>query len=109
MITELVVPLLASLALAFLAESMTEYVFSVWLDLAKQKWPVLETIQPLRYVAMVVGVGLAFAYRLDLLLAAFPQLPSLAPWVGILLTGMAIGRGSNYLHDFWIEYLGGEE
>ena len=109
MITELVVPLLASLALAFLAESMTEYVFSVWLDLAKQKWPILETIQPLRYVAMVVGVGLAFAYRLDLLLAAFPNMPPFAPWVGILLTGMAIGRGSNYLHDFWIEYLGGEE
>ena len=109
MITELVVPLLASLALAFLAESMTEYVFSVWLDLAKQKWPILETIQPLRYVAMVVGVGLAFAYRLDLLLAAFPNMPPGAPWIGILLTGLAVGRGSNFVHELYKSYLAREE
>ena len=105
MITELVVPLLASLALAFLAESMTEYVFAWAFDLAAEKWPLVKAIEPLRYVALMVGICLAFAYQLDLLLVAFPTMPPSVAGIGIFLTGMAIGRGANYVHDMWSRYL----
>ena len=60
--------------------------------------------QPLKYVAVVVGVGMAFAYSLDLLNAAF-EIVAEPAWVGILLTGLAVGRGSNYVHDLWSTYL----
>ena len=96
---------LLALALAFITESMTEYIFAVWFDLAAKRWPVLVEIAPLRYVAMLVGVGLAFAYQLDLLYAAFGVVAG-APYVGILITGLAIGRGANWLHDFASRYLG---
>ena len=91
---------LLAFALAFLAESMTEYLFASWVDrIAK-----LAEAEPLKYIALLVGVGMAFAYRLDLIALAFQQEAG-AAWVGILLTGMAIGRGSNYVHDLWSKYL----
>ena len=105
MLTDVVVPLLVSAGLAFLAESTVEYLFAVWFDMAEAKWPMLAQVAPLRYVALVVGVALAFAYRLDLLLVAFPDVPPFSPWVGILLTGLVIGRGANFVHDFWRTYL----
>ena len=92
---------LLAFALAFLAESMTEYLFASWVDrIAK-----LAEAEPLKYIALLVGVGMAFAYRLDLLALAFPEQPPVVWWVGVLLTGMAIGRGSNYVHAFYSTYL----
>lgn len=50
----------------------------------------------LRYVAALIGVGLCLAYRPDLMLAT--GFEAEAAWVGHLLTGVVIGRGSNFLH-----------
>jgi len=93
---------LLAFALAFLAESMTEYLFAPWVDALVARFPGLG--QPLKYVSVCVGVGMAFAYSLDLLNVVF-EMAANPPWVGILLTGMAIGRGSNYVHDLWSKYL----
>ncbi len=57
----------------------------------------LQTPMWLRYVAMAVGVGLACAYRTDLL--GMVGLTAWTPWIGYVITGVLIGRGSNYLHD----------
>lgn len=98
-----------SLLLAFLCESMVEYFLAIWIDLAAQKWPGIKAADPLKYVAAAVGVAMAFAYGLDIIAAAFPEQAPFASWVGILLTGLAVGRGSNFVHDVWAKYLKPEE
>lgn len=90
--------MLLALALAFLTESMVEYLFGQAVDhLALEKWR-----WALMYVSALVGVGLAFYYHLDLL-ALIGQLE--ASPVGYLLSGLIIGRGANYLHDFVSRYI----
>jgi len=98
-------PYLVALALAFMAESMTEYVFASWIDWLAKKHPAVKEAQPLKYVALVVGVAFAFAYSLDLIAAMLGAVPN-PPWVGVVLTGLAVGRGANYVHDFAKTYLG---
>lgn len=87
-----------SLALAFLAESMTEYLFGTLADhlpaLAPLRWA-------LQYIAALAGVGLAFFYRLDLI-GVIGGLD--ASWVGFILSGLVIGRGANFLHQFVSQY-----
>lgn len=91
--------MLLALALAFLTESMVEYLFGQLADhiekLTPFKWALM-------YIAALAGVGLAFYYRLDLL-ALIGNLE--ASPVGFLLSGLIIGRGANYLHDFVTRYI----
>jgi len=95
---------LFAFALAFLAESFVEYLLDVPLFFAKQKWPWLEHLKLMRYAALAVGVVMAFQYEIDLLYEAFGYVGQW-PGFGVLLTGLGIGRGSNWLHDFWSTYL----
>lgn len=93
-----------SFLLSFLIESSVEYIFGT--PMAK-----IEKLKPftwlLMYVAMAAGVGLSFFYQLDLVALLPVWLDSLAEGagsyaptpVGYVLTGLAIGRGSNYLHQ----------
>lgn len=53
-------------------------------------------INPYLYLSLLVGVGLAFNYDLDLI-AALDVAPPTA--VGTLITGALLGRGSNFIHD----------
>ncbi len=66
----------------------------------------LQTPMWLRYVAVAVGVGLACAYRIDLL--AMVGLETWTPWIGYVITGLLIGRGSNYVHDLVDRWLTAE-
>jgi hypothetical protein len=90
--------------LAFVVESMVEYLFGQLLD----NVPKLKPLQWLLvYVPLAPGIGLAFFYRIDLVWLMGQQvqatmaveLPIQISWVGMLLSGLAIGRGSNYVHD----------
>lgn len=88
-----------ALALAFACESGVEYVLGTPFD----KFPKLAAFKwALMYVSLGVGVGLAFLYSLDLfaLITGDP-----ATVQGIALSGMIIGRGANYLHDFVSRYI----
>lgn len=91
-------------ALAFVCESMVEYLFAPLATMLKRTWPVWDEIQPLKYVSLAVGVALAFAYNLDVIYEAFGFVAAW-PGVGVVITGLAIGRGSNFVHDFWTTYL----
>ena len=51
-----------------------------------------------QYVAAAVAIALCVAYNADLL--AVLGLASPYPYVGAIATGLILGRGSNYLHDF---------
>lgn len=91
-------PIVAVLALAFLAESLTEYLFAG--PLGSLRLP----SSLLRYVAVGVGVLLAWAYDLDItrdLLELTPR-PSI---LGVVLTGIILGRGASYVHGFYGSYL----
>ena len=101
--------------LAFLAETLTKYFASPFVKLIDsvvtngRPLPTAMGISvlverqrfipewALRYIAAVVGVLLAIAYRADAL--ALFGLVAWTPWIGWIVTGLVIGRGSNYLHD----------
>jgi hypothetical protein len=93
-------PFLAILFLAFLAEGLTEYLFRPIVNgLSKPDEGTTNVAKPLwmRYAAMLVGTGLAIAFRADLFAAI--GLPAFNPWFAYALTGIVAGRGSNYVHN----------
>ncbi len=61
----------------------------------------------LRYISAALGVGLCTLYRADLLLLL--QLHPPWPWIGYVITGLLIGRGSNFVHDFATRWLAPED
>lgn len=52
----------------------------------------------LRYSAAGIGIALAVLYQADIL--ALVGLVSPVPFVGYIVTGLVIGRGSNFVNDF---------
>lgn len=50
-----------------------------------------------RYIAAIVGVIVCILYNADLL--AILGYAASVPFVGAILTGLVVGRGSNYLND----------
>lgn len=78
----------AAFVLAVLVEGIIEYF------VAKP-----ESSQPwLKYVSAAIGVLVCVAYKVDVL--ASLGVVSTYPFIGEVLTGLVIGRGSNYLNDF---------
>lgn len=87
-------------ALAFLIEALVEYFFGKPFDqvekLKKYKWLLM-------YIPPAFGVLFSFIYQLDMI-------NLLSRWLGqelqitnasIILTGLSIGRGASFIHDFW--------
>ena len=89
--------LLAILLLAALAEGIVEYFLKPWVKPDGVEVPLWRSMV-LRYSAAVVGVGLCLAYAVDLL--SLIGLVGRVPFVGEVLTGLLVGRGSNYINDF---------
>lgn len=89
--------------LAFLTESMVEYVFGAIVAHVDKLKPYAWLTM---YLAMAVGIAGAFIYKFDLiyLVAQFMGAPIAVHPMGIILTGMSIGRGANYLHDLVSRY-----
>ncbi len=86
--------LAGSFAIAFLTETLVEYLLGIPMD----KFPKLTPFKwLLMYVAGAVGVGLSLFYKLDLLALIMAREGTV---IGMVITGLAIGRGSNYLHQF---------
>lgn len=109
------------LFLAFLAETLTELIFGTFANLLESIWPKLEAIlerpkfrtSVIQLFAIGVGISGAFIYRFDVIyllgqyLQEFAGAPLLIPITvfGIVITGVAIGKGSNYIHDLWKRFL----
>lgn len=102
-------------ALAFMAESGTEYIFGTPMEK-------IEKLKPfkwlLMYVGLAAGVGMSWYYQIDViaLIQAFaggggaapePPLQAVveATPLGVVLTGLVVGRGANFLHQFVSQYL----
>lgn len=105
--------LAVAFALAFIAESGTEYIFGTPMSkiekLAPYTWALM-------YVGLAAGVGMAWYYQLDLIALiqqfageqtgalAADQVVSATP-LGVILSGLVVGRGANFLHQFVSQYL----
>lgn len=77
-----------SFALAVVVEGIME-----WLGA-----PIPERYKP--YVAAALGIVLALVYGADIL-DAVAGWEATVPYAGQILTGALIGRGSNYLNEFF--------
>ena len=84
--------------LSFLVESLVEYLFGQFFSHIPSLNPYSWTLM---YISAIVGVVAAFVYQFDLisLLGSYVGQPIPINSLGIVLTGLAIGRGANYLHD----------
>ena len=51
----------------------------------------------IRYGTLFLGVLISIAYRIDLL--AMVGLVAFNPYIGYVISGLIIGRGSNYIND----------
>ncbi len=86
------------LLLAFIIEAMVEYIFGQLVAHTPKLQPFAWTLM---YVALLIGVAGAFIYKFDLifLIGSWLNAPVPSHWFGVALTGLAIGRGSNFIHD----------
>ncbi len=84
--------------MSFLVEALVEYVFGVPFD----KFEVLKPYKwLLMYLGLAAGVLGAFIYQFDVihLLSEWLKSPIEVHSFGMVLTGLMIGRGSNFVHD----------
>ena len=97
--------LLIVLFLATLNETLIEFLFG---EILAKFAPKVSWV--LKYIAVVSAVVMVFIYRLDIvyLLAKFTETewqPLAEPsTLGIIITGIAVGKGSSYLHDLFKKY-----
>lgn len=86
---EITESLIVILTLSYLVESLTEYFFQDTKFANYQK-----------YIAVALGLIVSFGFNVDLLVDWF-GLSSSVPYLGTALTGVLLGRGSNFIHDLW--------
>ena len=106
---KLLVIMVVTMFIAFLIETLVEYLFAPFFNnissLKKFKWLQM-------YIAMAIGLVAAFIYNLDLIYLLAQFLSEISGTIsslpvtefGIIVTGAAIGRGSNFLHDLYDKY-----
>ncbi len=80
--------------LAVLVEGLVQYILG----------ESMETRPYLKYVALILGVAVAVAYKIDI-----PSMVGLATdftVVNYIISGIVIGRGSNYTNDIITSFKG---
>ena len=72
-------------------------------DAGNPTYPLRPYSWTLMYASVAVGIFLAFHYALDIpsVVLGLPASP-----VGVILTGIVIGRGANFVSDVWSRFLG---
>ena len=95
--------LAVTLMLAFLIESLVEYFVG---EIANHIPAVTPFKWLIMYVAAAVGVLAAFVYQIDLIsmLSDFLGVQQTSTTLGMVITGLAIGRGANFIHDLWKQF-----
>lgn len=93
--------------LAFLVETLVEALFGRVMDhfpaLVPYKWTLF-------YIAVLAGILGAFNYQFDVLylLFLFVGVPSTTTLYGTAITGIAIGMGAVYIHQFISKFFPGK-
>lgn len=78
-------------------EGVNEFFFLPWLDGLKDKINETVRVQAMRLWSGLVGVGIAWELNLDVFALLGGELRH--PLAGNILTGLLIGRGSNWVHE----------
>lgn len=60
-----------------------------------------EKLKPLTLELISLGVGLILAYETNINALTLVGVETLDPRVGVVITGLVIGKGSNFAHDFF--------
>lgn len=82
------------ITMAIVVEALIEYAKSIGKAFSSGEWKTAVT----QLVAIVVSVLLCVATGADLFVVV--GIVFVWPWLGILLTGIIISRGANYVSDF---------
>ena len=80
----------AILVMAVIVEAVIDYV---------KTWAVDKKIQWQKIFAVIFGIVISFVYCLDI--PALVGIESRVDYIGYVLTGVLISRGSNYIHDLY--------
>lgn len=83
--------LIMLVVVAIIAESVWETLKMTWQD---------GKVKVDRVGALVVSMLIVFGTRLDIL--ALLEIETVIPFLGIILTGILISRGSNFIHDLLV-------
>jgi len=104
MLGQIVLVFAVMIFLAYLIETLVEAllgpIFEKVPKLSPWKWALM-------YIAIAAGVYAAFLYKFDVvyMLASFLGVENLQITVfGIVITGLGVGKGSNYLHDLFKKF-----
>lgn len=82
---------------AAVGEGINEFFFLPWLDILKGKWNETARVQVMRLWSGLVGIAIAWELGLDIFsLLNVQPLHVAAGWI---LTGLLLGRGSNWIHE----------
>ena len=92
---------------AVAGDGINEFFFFPWLDTLKGKLNEIIRVQILRIWSGLIGVGIAWQFDLDIF--RLLENPAKNPLVGIVITGLLLGRGSNYIHELLKRFLLGNE
>jgi len=97
------VTLAVILLIAFLVETLVEFTLGTAFDKVEKIKPFKWMLQ---YFAVAVGIYFAFVYQFDLiyLLSEYLGAGLEITAAGITITGISIGKGSNYIHQIISEH-----
>lgn len=87
--------MIENIATAFLLAVFVEGFIEYFIPKQDEKLPPREWI---KYVSALLGIAVAFAYELDIF--ALLGVTAVFPYIGYVISGIIIGRGSNYLNQF---------
>ena len=82
---------------AFVGESINEFLVAPLVDRLRGRLDEELRQIIMRWWSALAGVGIAFAFRLDVFLLLDAQ--AAHPAIGVVLTGLLLGRGSNWMHE----------
>lgn len=92
-------PLILILILAAFGEVVIE-VLKPLLEPAFARLPLPEDINPYLYLSCAFGLLLSFTYTVNILAAIGVTEPNAtAHYIGVIATGMILGRGANFVHN----------
>lgn len=60
-----------------------------------------ENFKPITLELISLGLGILLAYETNINALSLMGVETLDPLVGIIITGLVIGKGSNFAHDFF--------
>jgi len=97
--------LLIALLLAFMVETLVEFLFADVFGFIYERYPFLARIQAKKFIAIGISIAYALFYQLDFLylMGVFLEIdwqPLASVKIhGMIISGIAVGMGSTYLHD----------